>query len=343
MTAPTDVAPEAGWYRDAADPAMARWWDGSAWSTQTQPIPPPPPVAPPPVAPPPTAPPVAVASIPATALPAASAELGAPWATQATPLADPGAPWATAPTPVQPSAPATPPATPFGIPGAAATTVEPLNTGESKRSLLQLPQLSLLVVVALLAAVVVVVGGGWYAWTSLHGSSSSADVGPVVVHHPVVAAKHVRIPATLPAQLAGLKPVNVKSAALNHDMASAVAVQTGWAKMVSGFYGTSAKDRFAVFLWTKSKTSLPLSAAAERTYLFQSLNAMVGLTARAGTVAPAVKVPTGSMACISGRSGASVVSLCSWQDASSRVVLERAGSLATTEATTQKVLAELTR
>lgn len=32
-----DVAPEAGWYRDPADPTMLRWWDGSTWSAHTRP------------------------------------------------------------------------------------------------------------------------------------------------------------------------------------------------------------------------------------------------------------------------------------------------------------------
>ncbi|MFN4002959.1 DUF2510 domain-containing protein, partial [Microcella sp.] len=31
--------PAAGWYADATDPALVRWWDGSASSDHTQPNP----------------------------------------------------------------------------------------------------------------------------------------------------------------------------------------------------------------------------------------------------------------------------------------------------------------
>ena len=39
MSTPTDVVPEAGWYRDPASPGVARWWDGSSWGSQTQLVP----------------------------------------------------------------------------------------------------------------------------------------------------------------------------------------------------------------------------------------------------------------------------------------------------------------
>ena len=39
MSTPTDVVPEAGWYRDPASPGVARWWDGTSWGSQTQAVP----------------------------------------------------------------------------------------------------------------------------------------------------------------------------------------------------------------------------------------------------------------------------------------------------------------
>src|SRR4051812_2673650 len=39
MSTPTDVVPQAGWYRDPASPGVARWWDGTSWGTQTQVVP----------------------------------------------------------------------------------------------------------------------------------------------------------------------------------------------------------------------------------------------------------------------------------------------------------------
>ena len=52
----TSPAPAPGWYPDPSNPAMLRWWEGSAWSEQRQPnpAPPPPPTA---TAPPPPPPP----------------------------------------------------------------------------------------------------------------------------------------------------------------------------------------------------------------------------------------------------------------------------------------------
>ena len=33
----SDALPAAGWYRDAVDPSLERWWDGTAWSEHTRP------------------------------------------------------------------------------------------------------------------------------------------------------------------------------------------------------------------------------------------------------------------------------------------------------------------
>ncbi|GAA1734778.1 DUF2510 domain-containing protein [Microcella frigidaquae] len=77
----------AGWYTDAADPRLIRWWDGAAWTEHTQPNPdaapapipaaPPPAAAAPVVAPPPFAASPTVAPPPFAAAPLAAAPLAA--------------------------------------------------------------------------------------------------------------------------------------------------------------------------------------------------------------------------------------------------------------------------
>jgi hypothetical protein len=32
--------PDAGWHPDPSDPAFLRWWDGSTWTDERQPVPP---------------------------------------------------------------------------------------------------------------------------------------------------------------------------------------------------------------------------------------------------------------------------------------------------------------
>lgn len=40
MTAPVS-SPAPGWYPDPTGPLQNRWWDGTAWTEHTQPLPPP--------------------------------------------------------------------------------------------------------------------------------------------------------------------------------------------------------------------------------------------------------------------------------------------------------------
>lgn len=104
------VAP--GWYADAANPALIRWWDGAAWSEHTQPNPsaPSPPSAPQsntlplpagPYVPPPfadPAPAVPASSAPTSAIPAM------PTAATTVPPPPVSVPLASAPTPERPAA-----------------------------------------------------------------------------------------------------------------------------------------------------------------------------------------------------------------------------------------------
>ncbi|MEN9620761.1 MAG: hypothetical protein RL499_954, partial [Actinomycetota bacterium] len=98
----TGAAP--GWYADAANPALIRWWDGSAWSEHTQPnpsAPSAPAVSAPVVSAPVSSVPVASAPVAATgALPLPSAPYVPP------PFADPAASQAS---PVVPASQASPP------------------------------------------------------------------------------------------------------------------------------------------------------------------------------------------------------------------------------------------
>ena len=43
-------SPSPAWYQDPSNPSMLRYWDGSSWTDQTQPAPPPSGFAPPPQA-----------------------------------------------------------------------------------------------------------------------------------------------------------------------------------------------------------------------------------------------------------------------------------------------------
>jgi hypothetical protein len=38
ITTPQPAAPVAGWYDDATNPGLQRWWDGVQWTERRQPI-----------------------------------------------------------------------------------------------------------------------------------------------------------------------------------------------------------------------------------------------------------------------------------------------------------------
>jgi uncharacterized RDD family membrane protein YckC len=113
------AAPDPGWYPDAADPAVERWWDGSAWSPVTRPRQDP---ARPPV--PAENPLLAEPSRnPYAAPPPGERGDGPePWPpgpTQGRPELPPGLPWGMPPVPgpVRPAGPATPDGVPLAPAG----------------------------------------------------------------------------------------------------------------------------------------------------------------------------------------------------------------------------------
>src|SRR3954447_16298296 len=291
MSTPTDVVPEAGWYRDPAAPGVARWWDGTSWGSQTQAVP--------------TEP----------ALPAAPAP-------QAAPAAHVGA------------AEAAP------LIGVAATTLtpEPAGSPDKQRKKLSVPSLSLRSVklsgigpprkpILIGVAAVVLLGVGWYAWSSMHSSSDAAPVtaspGGVA---PAVNTASLHLPKVLPAKLAGqLRQTRAVSVSAAKGIAAAQRPATRI--HLAAYYGPSVANRFLFVGSTLTAASAkPASAALERAHLVALLNAETGGSVKAAKVR-LVAVPAGPSAgggvlsCVTAASHGKPASVCSWQNATTRLTV----------------------
>ena len=283
MSTPTDVVPEAGWYRDPASPGVARWWDGTSWGTQTQ----------------------AVPSEPA--LPAQPEPQPAPLAAEATP------------------AEAAP------LIGVAATTLTPEPAGrppKGRTPKLSMPSLNLPRKPILIGiAAVVLVGGGWYAWSSMH---SSSDAGPVTPQSggatPALNATSLHLPKALPAKLAG-ESRQARAVSVSAAKGIAAAQRPVTRVHLAAYYGPSVANRFLFVGSTLSAAQAkPVSAAVERAQLVGLLNAETGGSLKAAKL-ELVRVPAGTQAgggvlsCVSATSHGKPASVCSWQNATTKLTV----------------------
>jgi Protein of unknown function (DUF2510) len=381
MSAPTDVLPGAGWYRDPSNPGTARWWDGTGWTTQTQNLPQPPaPVAQPAAELPAAAvaPPSALA-LPPPAPAAPDAEL--PPAFGPPGLGGPAFPpgfltdeTAAGPgligiaEPVLPSSEGDEPAPKarFKLPFSMPSSIPFLSRGKSKAAVeretskstsatkvsgsrfssLSLPSMPGNPLVALLL-VLVLAGGGWYAWSHFHTSSAPA-AGPVPTHVVVptpAKAKPltVKLPTSAPSELAGI-PWDVHAQSRSKAAHAAATQRAGGHRVIASFYGDSGTERY-FFLGSTlvAADRKAVSNTVERTRLTALMNSALGTKA---TKVAFVRVAASGasplpVACVSGRSGSATVSLCSWQNTSTRVVVAKVDTIAAVQATMRSVLTDL--
>jgi len=315
MSTTTDVVPGAGWYRDPSNPSVARWWDGSTWGPQTQALPP--------------------LEVP---VPAPLPEASAPFASAPGPSAAANPVAAPVPAPAQPMiAVAEPVLAPLAFEPLADTPVQP-KAGRKLPSL-RLPRVALPgnPLVALLLILVLVVGG-WFAWKTLHGSSAPAAAPqPVATHAASKAApKPVHLPNVAPTDLAGVPrrvdPVSRSLAA--HVIADQ---RRGGHHVIASFYGQTSPDQF-FFLGSNvvAADRKHVAAAVARGRLVHLLEAATGDSVQNVAF---IQVENAGVVqdCVSGKVGAATETLCSWQNASTRLVVVRSGSVAPTQLLLAKV------
>ncbi len=303
MSTPTDVVPEAGWYRDPASPGVARWWDGSSWGSQTQAVP-------------------TEVALPAEPEPVPPAP--EPVAVEAAPLI-----------------------------GVAAATLTPEPSGKPSKgrsSKLSMPDVNLSRKPILIGiAAVVVAGGAWYAWSSMH-SSSSSDAG-VVRPTPSAAAPGahlatLQVPKTLPAKLVG-EARQAGAASLLAAKRVAAAQRPAGSPRVAAYYGPSATNRFLFIGSTLTAAQAkPVSLNVERTQLVGLLNAETGSSLKAAKVtvervSSGRDLGTGQISCVTATTHGKPASVCSWQHGRSRFTVVSHSPMLGTLTTLRKAIVQL--
>lgn len=366
MSTDTDVVPEAGWYRDPAHPGIARWWDGSAWGTQTQQIPTVPPSSgDPSPAPQAAAPEYAAAQPPVGVIGVASPEAFAPDQSQAKksrwalPTREPKEPKEPKP-PKEAKAPKEPkPAKEPKPPKQAKAVKEPKPPKEPKAGkpfgLSSGPRLSMPSVNPLIAVLLVVLlaGAGWYAYTNLlTGSSTPAAVTPRPsaststpgkTTPPPAKAIKVVLPAKVSSELGGL-PWWVESVATT-TAAKVVADQSkGKHRVIASFYGQTPAERFFFVGSTVTRADRKaVSVSATRVRLTHLLAVESGTkpTGAALVRSTAAGLP-GTVDCLTARAGADTMTVCAWQNSTVRITVISHGPTAATQGYLRQVITTLT-
>ena len=284
MSTPTDVVPEAGWYRDPASPGVARWWDGTSWGTQTQAVPSEP-------------------ALPAQPEPQPGPLAAEATATEAAPLIGVAATTLTA----EPAG-----RTPKGrISEALDAQPEPATQADPHRDRRCRPDRRRLVRVVLDALLVRRRAG-----------------------HPAVRRRQLRRstrpPCTCPRPFPQSSPVRAGRPARSRSSAAkgiAAAQRPVTRVHLAAYYGPSVANRFLFVGSTLSAAQAkPVSATVERAQLVGLLNAETGGSLKAAKV-ELVRVPAGTeagggvLSCVSATSHGKPASVCSWQNATTKLTV----------------------
>ena len=238
-------------------------------------------------------------------------------------------------------------------PVAAAAAGEPV-AAKAGRKLpsLHLPRVSLpgnplvaLLVILLLA------GGGWYAWKSMHGSSSTASppAKPVATHAATkTATKPVHLPKSAPSDLAGI-PWMVDPVTRSLAAHIAAGQKRGGHVVVASYYGQTLDDRF-FFLASNVRAAdrKPVSTAVAKARLASLSREISGGDPFKVTSFVTIKnAGSPPVSCATGNSGAgsdvTQVTVCSWQSPTARVVVAGRGTVAPTQLLLNRVLTQLSR
>jgi hypothetical protein len=214
--------------------------------------------------------------------------------------------------------------------GVAATTLTPEPEGRSTKRAprLSVPSLSLPrkpILIGIIA--VILLGAAWYAWSSTH---SSSDAGPVSTAPGggavAVNAASVHLPKALPAKLAG-QARQTRAVSVSAAKGIAAAQHPVTRVHLAAYYGPSVANRFLFVGATLSAAQAkPASAAVDRANLVALLNAETGGSLKAAKV-KLLQVPAGPgagggmLSCVTGTSHGKAASICSWQNATTRLTV----------------------
>lgn len=199
--------------------------------------------------------------------------------------------------------------------------------------------------------ILVLAAGGWFAWKSLHGSSSAAapPAKPLVTHAATkTTTKPVRLPKSPPSDLAGT-PWLVDPATRSLAAHIVAGQKRGGHVVVASYYGQTFDDRFFFLASTvRAADRKPVSTAVAKARLTSLSRQITGGDPLKVTSFVTLKnAGSPPVSCVTGDSGTgsdiNQVTVCSWQSPTARVVVAGRGSVAPTQVLLSRVLTQLSR